>query len=190
MKISSDGIKAGVAAYWRYKRQYPFVAFEAHSGLAFLRGVLADILVISDDRYLTVIEVKTSLSDFRKDSKKRCHTHFNNDSGIHPISYYYFAVPKDLANKVSYLCDQLYPYAGVLGCESTSELGVEVHRKAKELKAEKLTDEQLEYMTRSQSATLVRLARKVAELKQVQGNLQAQLKEYKDMRQLTEVGDK
>lgn len=183
--LSSHGIKAGVANYWRYTKQYPFVAFEGNSALEWGLGEQADILVVTDDGFLIVVEVKVSLADFRQDSKKRCHRHFIDDSGRYPVAYFYFAVPKELANKVSYLCDELYPYAGVIGCKSTSQFDVEVHRKPKGLKAEKLTAKQLEYMTRTQTATLCRLATKVEELKDIQGNLESRLKEYQDMAKLT-----
>lgn len=183
--LSSHGIKASVANYWRYTRQYPFVAFEGNNGLEWGLGEQADVLVVSDDGFLIVIEVKVSLADFRKDRKKDCHRHFTGDSGRYPVAHFYFAVPKDLANTVSYLCNELYPYAGVIGCGSTSQFDVEVYRKPKTLKAEKLTGEQLKYMTRTQTATLCRLATKVEELKQIQGNLESQLKEYKDTEKLT-----
>lgn len=194
--LSSHGIKAGVANYWRYERQYPVVAFEGNNKLEWGLGEQADILVVSEDGFLSVVEVKVSLADFRKDRKKDCHTHFTNDSGRYPVAYFYFAVPTDLATKVSYLCDDLYPYAGVIGCKSTSQFGVEVYkgtsqfavevyRKPKGLKAEKLTAEQMKYLTRTQTATLCRLATKVEELKQVQDKLESRLKEYKDTEKLT-----
>lgn len=198
MKPNSDAIKAAVASYWRYTRQCPLVAFECNARLKPWGGELADVVVVTEGQQLLIVEVKISLADFRKDRKKSQHTHFSKDTGILPVTYFYFAVPLDLANKVSYLCDQLYPYAGVLSCRSNdnhlpSGLDVEVFKHPKTLHPKtlyvgQLTEEQINFITRTQTATLCRLAKKVAEQKQVRGNLETQLKEYKDKERL--AGDK
>lgn len=186
LKLCSDDIKAAVASYWRYTRQCPLIAFECCVGLEWGAGELADVLVVTEDRLLSVIEVKISLSDFRQDKKKNHHEHFSRDTGHLSITHFYFAVPKELANKVAYLCDDLYPYAGVIGCPGISSgqelyLGIEVHRKPRNLKGGIVTDEQIKYIERSQSATLCRLATKVADQNRARRDLEAQLKEYKDM---------
>jgi len=181
VKLSSDTIKASVAAYWRYTKQCPLVAFEASVRLDWGYPEQADILIVTKERRLVEIEVKTSVSDFRRDGRKSCHRHFKGDTGIYPTGYFYFAVPKALANEISLLCDNLYPYAGVLGCNGLSEQGIEVYRKPKRLKGKRLTLKQVVYMARAQTATLCRLARKVEELTRVQGNLDAQLKECRDL---------
>ncbi len=180
VELSSDTIKAAVASYWRYTRQCPLVAFECSARLHF-GGELADVLVVTEDRLLSVVEVKISLSDFRRDRNKSCHRFFKDDRGFIPATHFYFAVPKELANNAAYLCDDLYPYAGVLGCNGISQFDIEVHRKPRNLKGGILTAEQIKYIERSQSATLCRLATKVAEQEQIRKNLMAQLKEYKDM---------
>ena len=164
MELSSDTIKASVAAYWRYKRQCPLVAFEASSRLDWGWGEQADVLAVNKERHLVETEVKVSLSDFRKDKHKPRHRHLKSNDGVSPTAYFYFAVPKEIANQVSLACGQIYPYAGVLGCpDSTNELGVEVYRKPKPLNGKRLSTKQLIYMVRSQTATLCRLAKKVDE---------------------------
>jgi len=174
VELSSDAIKASVAAYFRYTRQCPLVAFEAAARLDWGYSEQADVLVVTKDRHLSVVEVKTSLSDFRKDGKKACHRHYKDDTGFWPTAYFYFAVPKSLANKITLLCDQLYPYAGVIGCNSLSEYEIEFYRKPKRLRGKKLTLKQIVYMARSQTATLCRLARKVEEQRQVIANLRSE----------------
>jgi len=193
VKPNSDTIKAAVASYFRYQRQCPLVAFECNARLEPWGGELADVVVVNEGKQLLVVEVKISLADFRKDKRKRQHTHFSKDTGILPVTYFYFAVPKELANKVAYIRDDIYPYAGVLSCSSNdlpSEFDVEVFKHPKTLHPKalyvgQLTEEQINFITRTQTATLCRLAKKVAEQKQVRGNLEAQLKEYKDMERLT-----
>lgn len=162
--MNSDTIKACIAAYWRYQRQCPLVAFEASSRLDWGFGEQADILAVNKERYLIETEVKVSISDLRKDKKKPRHRFFRDGGGHYPTAYFYFAVPKDIANQVKLLCDNLFPYAGVLGCpNSTNELAVEIYRNAKHLKGNKLSFKHILYMVRAQSATLCRLARKVEE---------------------------
>jgi len=184
MPITSETIKAAVARYWRYKRQYNLVAFECSTGLEWGWAELADIMVVNDDRRLIMVEVKTSLSDFRRDGKKRYHKHFKDGDSYLPVAQFYFAVPKDIANKVAYLCADLYPYAGVLGCDGNSEFNVEAHRGAKQLKGRKLTWRQILYLVRSQSATLCRLATKVDDQNHVRLNLYKVIEEYREKEQL------
>jgi hypothetical protein len=147
------------------------VAFEASARLDWGYAEQADVLVVTEDRHLSVVEVKTSISDFRKDGKKACHQHYKDDTGVYPAAHFYFAVPKALANEIALLCDNLYPYAGVIGCNSLSENGIEFYRKPKRLRGKRLTLKQVVYMARSQTATLCRLARKVEEQRQVIVNL-------------------
>jgi len=163
-KNNSETIKACIAAYWRYERQCPLVAFEAGSRLEWGWGELADVLAVSKERYLVETEIKVSMSDFRKDQHKPRHRHFKSNDGEYPTTHFYFAVPKEIATQVSLACGQIYPYAGVLGCpEDTDELGVEVYRKPKPLNGQRLSMKQLIYLVRSQTATLCRLAKKVDE---------------------------
>lgn len=170
--MNSDTIKACVAAYWRYQRQCPFVAFESSSRLDWGYAEQADILAVNKERYLIETEVKVSMSDLRKDKDKPRHRFFRDGGGSYPTAYFYFAVPKELANQVTLLCDNLYPYAGVLGCpNSTEELAVEIYRNPKRLKGTKLSFKDILYMTRAQSATLCRLAKKVVEQGRVIKNL-------------------
>ena len=188
MNPNSDTIKAAVASHFRYTRQCTLIAFECCARLKTWSGEIADIVVITEGGLLTVVEVKISISDFRGDKKKGYHRTLSNAPGVIPVTHFYFAVPKELANKVAYLCDDLYPYAGVIGSNGLDQFDIAVHRKPRNLKGGKVTAEQIKYIERSQSATLCRLATKVSEQKQVRRNLEAQIKEYKDMERLT--GDK
>lgn len=59
----------------------------------------ADFVSLSKSGYLTEVEIKRSWEDFRKDFKKK---HLHDDPRI---SYFYYCVPKSIANKV---IDALY----------------------------------------------------------------------------------
>lgn len=56
-----------------------------------------DLLIISQNRYATEIEIKISLSDLKKDGKKR-HGHYSDK-----IKYLYFAIPSCLAKYIEYI---------------------------------------------------------------------------------------
>ena len=165
MKISSDKVKAIIASYWRYTRQCPLVALEANCRLqAFNDGGQADILVINKNGLLIEIEVKLNKADFRRDRNKLKHRYLRENSGRWPTTYFYFAVPKEIANKVAFLCENLYPYAGVLGTDGNSEHDVVVYREPKIRLAKKLSIFDMTRMAREQSATVCRLAKRVAGL--------------------------
>ena len=169
MSISVGSIKASVAAYWRYTRQCPLVALEANCQLeSFSDGGQADVLVVTKERYLLEVEVKMTLDDFRRDREKLKHRSFRDGLVSYPTRLFYFAVPKELANKVTLACDQLYPYAGVIGCDGTGQDNIDFYRQPKALWGKKLTFPQILHMVREQSATVCRLARDLAEAKSKQ----------------------
>lgn len=166
MKISADSIKASVAAYWRYIRQCPLVALEASCLLeSFNYGGQADILIVTEARYLIEVEVKLTMGDLRRDKNKLKHRSFRDNLVEYPTRFFYFAVPKKLANKTVLVCGQLYPYAGVIGSDGQGEAEVVIYREPKALWGGKLSFPQILRMAREQSATICRLARILAEVK-------------------------
>lgn len=56
-----------------------------------------DLLVLSSSKYATEIEIKISISDLKKDAKKK-HTHYSEK-----IKYLYFAIPSYLAMHIEYI---------------------------------------------------------------------------------------
>lgn len=154
MKIDSEKIRASVAAYFRYERQYYLVAFEADN---------ADLLVVDKDNFLTEVEVKVSLSDLRRDRSKTKHRWFScgETTPRLPRRYFYFAVPKEIANKVHLICDEKYLYAGVLGTDGGGGADVVIYRRAQDLKAVALLEKDLYKLVKEQSGTLCRLAMKM-----------------------------
>ena len=157
--ISADGIKAAVAVYYRYRCQHPIIAFEAPGA-----GGTADVLVVTKSRRLIEVEVKVSLSDLRRDVKKSKHWWLQRGReavgyGYYmPVDQFYFAVPSHLGMSAAVICDRLYPYAGVWGFTSVDDENPRLHREATLFKAPKMSLRQMLQMTRSQSATLCRLA--------------------------------
>ena len=182
--MNSDQIKAVIASYWRYVRQYPVVALETDPNLHAFAGELADVIAVSKDRYLVETEVKINLADLRRDVKKLKHKDYSGGRGNYIARYFYFAVPRDIANDAKVICEELYPYAGILGTNGLSEYDVVVYRNPKLLAGKRLTFPQVLRLVYSQSGTVCRLSRKVEELVRVQDNLQCQLKEYRDRERL------
>ncbi len=154
MNISSEKIRASVAAYFRYHRQHYIIAFEADS---------ADLLTVDKAGFLTEVEIKVSLSDLRRDASKRKHWWFNRgETTVRlPRRHFYFAVPKEIANKVTLLCENKYPYAGVLGTDGGNGGDVDTYKKARDLKTRALSETDLHELVKQQSGTLCRLAMKM-----------------------------
>jgi len=155
LKVNSDKLKASVAAYFRYNCQFYIIAFEADS---------ADVLAVDKGNFLTEIEVKTSLSDFLRDGSKSKHRWFKRGETPTfklPRRYFYFAVPKDIANKVVLYCDQKYPYAGGLGTDGNGGGDVNSYRKARALMSSALPEKDIRELVKQQSGTLCRLAMKM-----------------------------
>ena len=185
--MNSEQLKAVLASYWRYVRQCPVIALEvSHNLSAYADEERADVLAVDKNRFLIETEIKVTLADLRRDAKKSKHRAFRDNLPTKCVArYFYFAVPRDIANKASLICTDLYPYAGVLGTNGLDEYGVVVYRQAKFLPGKRLTYPQVLRIVFNQSGTVCRLAKKVEELTRVQKNLEAQLKEYRDVKRLS-----
>jgi len=183
--MSSEQLKAIIASYWRYVRQCPVIALEVSSNLsAYADEERADVLAVDKKRFLIETEVKITLTDLRRDAKKSKHRAFRENLPGRVAHHFYFAVPRDIANEARLICDNLYPYAGVLGVDGTDEYGVQIYHNPKPLASKRLTFPQVLRIIFNQSGTVCRLAKKVEELGRVQKNLEEQLKEYRDLKKL------
>lgn len=119
MKLS-DELKALIMCYWRFTRQHYLVAIEFNYGDA-------DVISVSrKERVVCETEVKISLEDLKKESKKP--KHFKDAFGARRfngkyIDFFYLAMPSKLTelDKVWLICDGLYPYAGILAVEPYEE---------------------------------------------------------------------
>ena len=178
--IRAEAIKAAVATYWRYQRQCPVVAMEVDSQLGRWQGEPADILVVNNDRQLMEIEVKVNLTDLKHDAKKKKHQSFLYRTTS--TTYFYFAVPREIANKAKPICDDLFPYAGIIGTNGGND--VEIYRPAKALCFKKLRYGDCVTIIRGQSGTVCRLASKVEEVLATERRLRGELQHYKDMERL------
>ena len=143
--MKADLVKAIVLSYMRYDRQCPVVALEASN---------MDVAAVTKARRLVEIEVKTSISDLRADKRKRKHRFWSKDAYIprfryipeDSVSRFYFAVTYDLKDKAVKVCEELYPYAGLLAVKVRSNWPYYFTweaRKAKVLSAKRLPLQEL-----------------------------------------------
>jgi hypothetical protein len=173
--MNANEVKAVVVAYWRYSRQCPLVAIEGWCDLE-TYGELADVQVVTKERYLIETEIKVTLSDLKSDIKKNKHRWFKEAgcSRLKKTQYFYFAVPIELANQAKPIIDDMYPYAGLLGCEMyrhTNESRIaDIYRNPRLLKADKLDIKTMLRMVRLQSATICRLSKDLVEAQQKNGS--------------------
>lgn len=180
--MRAEEIKATMALYWRYVRQCPIVALEVDSQLEPWNGEPADLLVVNKSRRLIETEVKVSLADLKRETKKKKHHRFTTG---HPCTaYFYFAVPQEIANKAKPIVDELFPYAGIFGCNGSNPWRVSVYRPAKVISWRKLDYAKMLRIVYGQSSTVARFATQIQELLTVQRNLLVELKTYKDMERL------
>ena len=170
MSLTALEIKAMVAGYFRYKKQCPIVAFESSNKLKWANGEPADILVVTESRMLYEIEVKVSISDLRSDRKKAKHYSFLNRPAYLPVYKYYFAVSEELADKALGICNELYPYAGLLVVSkfpfnsAAIDFGVRECKSPKYLNNKRLPLKEVLFLVKEQSGTICRLARNNASL--------------------------
>ena len=115
MNLLAEQIKLAVLSYWRLERQHQLGAIECWN---------SDVITMTKALLLTDTEVKTSIADMRRDlpSKYYKHRRFRETiRGLEPFThYFYFAVPLELAEKASLICDERYPYAGLLAYDGQS----------------------------------------------------------------------
>lgn len=154
--MTSDYLKACVAAYLRYRRQCPIIAFERGISGSFDNP---DVLAVTNSRFLIEVEVKVSLSDFRHDaSKRKWQKPF---AGRLCARQFYYAVPPEMVDKVQ--ADWPHPDRGLLTLGHKITYGhlkeVIVMRPAKAASAKSLSTKQIVQLVHHQSGTLVSLAR-------------------------------
>lgn len=151
MKISAEYLRACVAAYLRYDRQCPVVAFE-RGGHSWERP---DVLALTKTRHWIEVEIKTSIADFRADSKKRKWILGDRD-----FRQFYYLVPPDLVDEVKPMVRQ---GLGLLSLSSDSYGGLRIVKVVKPAtvhpKAPRATARDMLRAVRAQSGTLCALSK-------------------------------
>ena len=194
-------IRRKIARYLRYERNCPVLALECPCRLAstYNNGGAADLLAVDNARQVIEVEIKVSLSDLRADRKKEKHEYFrklqgmpykkrkqwrftNSEKILEPLEYpthlFYYAFPEEIVNKATIICDDLFPYAGILypsvsiygsGAYRIRREFVAVKKKAKPLHPGRISLKQITILTKHQSGTLVRLLDEMYNWKQASG---------------------
>lgn len=185
-------LKAMMARYLRFERACPLLALECPSMLenSWTTGGAADLLAVDKAGFLIEIEVKVSISDLKADRNKPKHNYyrkvmgypynnkvrkfghvFTEEPNFYPTHLFYFAVTPEIANEAKLVCENLYPYAGLLRPHNTfyssGTVGnVYIAKKPRAINPEKITFKQISLLAKSQSATIVRLLEVMADEKQ------------------------
>jgi len=168
--MDAEDIKRIVARYLRYDCGCPILALECPSSLAssFNNGGAADLLAVNKqgrhEYYRKVMGMPYKNTQIR----------FGQKVTIEPQSYpthqFYFAVPFDLGNDAKTLCENMYPYAGLLVQGNYYYGSISVERKATILSKEKIGLLEATKLAKAQSGTLVRLLEELAFYKKKQNN--------------------
>jgi hypothetical protein len=102
-------IKIATLAYWRYVKHHPMGAIECKN---------ADVLTVNRSFMLTESEVKLSIQDMQREITTKRYKHLRMNGGIPSLypeaHYFYFVLPEELCEKGLAVCDERYPYAGLL----------------------------------------------------------------------------
>lgn len=91
--MNSSYIKACLTCWLRFSKQISIFATEVGK-------YNADLLFV-DKGLLIEIEVKTSVSDFKNDFRKKKHLEYKHPANIWAPAIFYFAVTPDIAKQVS-----------------------------------------------------------------------------------------
>lgn len=161
--MNANEVRACVAAWLRYKRQYPLVCFERPLDGDY--NGKPDILAVDKQRYAVEVEVKISAADVRQEFKKRKYDRnyrLSSNPWDHRVRQKYFAIPEDLRPKVEDLIPKHYGILTVRGWHPLGSPVVFASRRAKIHQAQRLTIKDVITMVRHQSGTLVSLALKSA----------------------------
>ena len=151
MSISSNVIKNNILGYYRFKKQWEYVATELYD---------CDVIV-SNTRDLHEIEVKTSWSDYNNEFKKV--KHIRSKEGNVPLlysikpNYHYFAAPTELAHRIKEDIKKHHPFYGVFAIISNNSL--QVISRAKRIHKEIVPNKILQHIAKRNSSELITLRR-------------------------------
>ena len=89
---------------------------------ATIKGNIADLIFIRDDRMMVEVEIKVDTNDLKADLKKykwKIYTegYYSPSSGINYRglpNYFYFAIPKDIYKECLPFIIEHFPFAGIL----------------------------------------------------------------------------
>ena len=101
-----------MAFFLRNHRRYDMIVPRVTLGMNEI-----DLLCVRPSGFIDEIEIKTSLSDYKRDFEKCCYGQFHTPGGKHKatergarkVNYFYFMLPRELEDKV-----EVPEYAGLL----------------------------------------------------------------------------
>lgn len=170
----AEEMKILLMCYWRFVRGCPVVATEFDYGYA-------DVIALSRrGRIIHETEVKVSITDMKADLRKPKHHHQQDLFGKAVkqmwANYFYFAVPGNIREEALKVCQELFPYAGLIVVGSYDSYleknarpytppPIEVIKKPQYLHAEEMDEERLFKLIKGMSNNLCCKAYELIRLK-------------------------
>ena len=177
----ADEIKTLLLSYWRFQRQCPIVATEFNYGES-------DVISYSERNHTFYeTEVKISIADLRE-KKKMKHRRVILNSAMWDISptyhlrarHFYFAVPMAIREAALKVCEELFPYAGLLVVDDYEEflkqnptphanVPIYMVKRSRSMEVAKVTPETVLWLAKGTSNTLCSMSYELMLLKRKKG---------------------
>lgn len=173
MLTQAEEIKILLLSYWRFQRQCPIVATEFNYGES-------DVISYSEGKHIFYeTEVKISIGDMRREQKKMKHRQVIRNPAMWDITpvyhlrarHFYFAVPEAIQEQAIKVCQELFPYAGLLVVRDYEKFLVENEtpnasvpisevRKPRGMQVQKITPEAIVWLAKGTSNSLCSMSYK------------------------------
>ena len=172
--MNSIDVKAEVASYLRFVRQYPLVCVEQMN---------QDVIAVDRRRRMIWVEVKVSIGDLLRDRKKTFHQMMRHKRGLplwegarHVVTVsgwfcpvrFYFAIPGELVEKAKPKIEEMFPWAGLFSVGATRGRffghRVTCARNAEQIHDEQLEVKRVESLIKCQSASLANIYAKYSRI--------------------------
>ena len=174
----AEEIKILLLSYWRFHRGCPIVATEFNYGES-------DVISYSERNHTFYeTEVKISIADMRREQKKMKHRRVILNSSMWDLSptyhlrarHFYFAVPEAIQEQALKVCEELFPYAGLLVVRDYEKFLVENEtpnasvpigevKKPRSMEVRKVTPETIQWLAKGMSNTLCKVSYELMLLK-------------------------
>jgi hypothetical protein len=163
-EVTISTVRYAVACWLRYDKQCHIVAFERGGhGWGWDRP---DVFAVNVARETYDVEIKMSYSDFKADMKKVKFNPLYGGTGLRRPTWFYYAAPMKLAEKILAAHPLLPGDAGLLGITGFRESGqdglVILARAVKHKAALRPNTRQLASWVKDQSGTICGLAQRLA----------------------------
>ena len=174
----AEEIKTLLLSYWRFQRGCPIVATEFNYGES-------DVISYSERNHTFYeTEVKISIGDMRRERKKMKHRQIAVSPSLWDLApvyhlrarHFYFAVPVAIQEPAIKVCEELFPYAGLLVVDDYEEflkqnptphanVPIKEVKRPRGMQVQKITPEAILWLAKGTSNTLCKMSYELMRLK-------------------------